>query len=299
MPNRHAVTAAEFIRNIGYWQNEALREPISITHHGRERLVLAAPDAFNTDRSRQGEHALQTVKADFAGVLEHLEEGFFVVDANLAIVSGNAAAAAFASRAPEELCGATIFDVMPQPLASVLADRIHRVQRARKSERFEASTFDGRHLSVRVFPGASGAGVLFLNLTEQFGLRRKLEHSDALDAAVRRCSALAAMRLDARSRIEAADEAFCAWSGFDVRDLVGHRFVDLVSAPERRVVGETIERAMRDGAGAELSLTLLGRRGEELATQLALSPVLTDFRPTGVQALLLMKGAAAPENRAA
>lgn len=297
MPNRNAVTAAEFIRNIGYWQNEALREPISITHHGRERLVLAAPTAFNVDRSKQSEQTLQVVKADQAGLLEHLEEGFLIVDANLSVVSGNAAAALFAGRAQEELRGATIFDLMPQPLASVLADRIHRLQRARKSERFEASTFDGRHLSVRVFPSASGAGILFLNTTEQFGLRRKLEHSDALDAAVQRCSSLAAMRLDARARIETADEAFCAWSGFDARDLVGHRFVDLVSAPERRVVGETIERAIRDGAGAELTLTLLGRRGEELSSLLALSPVLTDYRPTGVQALLVMKGRS--ENRAA
>ncbi|MGE0531368.1 MAG: hypothetical protein AB7G40_03200 [Hyphomonadaceae bacterium] len=48
MPSRISVSSADFIRNIGYWQNEALRQPISITHHGRERLVLAAPDALQT-----------------------------------------------------------------------------------------------------------------------------------------------------------------------------------------------------------------------------------------------------------
>ncbi|MEQ1492333.1 MAG: hypothetical protein ABL932_17455, partial [Terricaulis sp.] len=77
MPNRVSVSSAEFIRNIGYWQNEALRQPISITHHGRERLILAAPDAFeasaNTD---DGEKGLTQLRADVSAVKENLGDGY-------------------------------------------------------------------------------------------------------------------------------------------------------------------------------------------------------------------------------
>lgn len=45
MSTRAVVSAGEFVGNVGYWMSEALRRPVSITHHGRERLVLAQPSA--------------------------------------------------------------------------------------------------------------------------------------------------------------------------------------------------------------------------------------------------------------
>ncbi len=45
MSTRAVVSAGEFVGNAGYWMSEALRRPVSITHHGRERLVLAQPNA--------------------------------------------------------------------------------------------------------------------------------------------------------------------------------------------------------------------------------------------------------------
>lgn len=47
MSDRLSVSSADFVRNVGYWLNEALHRPVSITHHGRERLVLALPREFN------------------------------------------------------------------------------------------------------------------------------------------------------------------------------------------------------------------------------------------------------------
>ncbi|MCX7359855.1 MAG: hypothetical protein NT015_17165 [Alphaproteobacteria bacterium] len=38
------VTSGEFVREVGYWLNEALFEPVEITHHGKVRLVLAVPE---------------------------------------------------------------------------------------------------------------------------------------------------------------------------------------------------------------------------------------------------------------
>lgn len=43
MPLR--VPSGEFVRDVGYWLNEALREPVEITHHGKVKLRLAVPDA--------------------------------------------------------------------------------------------------------------------------------------------------------------------------------------------------------------------------------------------------------------
>lgn len=299
MPNRIAVSSAEFIRNIGYWQSEALRQPISITHHGRERLVLAAPDAFHIEASAQESSAAGALRSDYAVVLENLDEGFLAFDAQLNVVACNAVAQAFTGRATDDLRGVSVFECMPQPLASILADRLQRVLRGRKTERFDAGAFDGRQIEARVFPCSGGAAVLFHNVTEAFHLRRQIEQSEALRAAVQRHTLAAAVRLDGRARIEAADDAFCGWSGFQRDDVVSHRFVDLVSPPQRREVAELIERVLREGIARESSLTLIGKRGEELTGVLAAAPILTDSVAHGAQVLIVRNGKSNSESRAA
>jgi hypothetical protein len=50
MPDRIVVPAADFVRNIGHWQNQALEQPIAITYHGRERLILVSAKRFDEVR---------------------------------------------------------------------------------------------------------------------------------------------------------------------------------------------------------------------------------------------------------
>ena len=288
MTRRVAVSSADFIRNIGHWQSEALRKPISITHHGRERLVLAAPEEFSPAPSEAIDaNAVSLLRADQVAVLENLDEGFVSFDNELQIRTANAIAEAFLGRAREEMLGVSPHDFMPQPFASILSDRLHRVQRSRKAEAFEASAFEDRFLSVRVFPLSEGVGVLLRNVTGRHLLERRLEDSEALANAVRAHTAAAAIRLDARARIEGVDSSFCAWFGFSKGDVVGHRFVDLVVAPFRRGVAELIEAVLREPGARETPLTLLGKRGEEVSGVLSLAPVLTDFVPQGVSAVLI------------
>lgn len=40
------ITSAEFQRNFGRYQDVALKEPISITKNGRERIVVLSIDEF-------------------------------------------------------------------------------------------------------------------------------------------------------------------------------------------------------------------------------------------------------------
>jgi PAS domain-containing protein len=157
--------------------------------------------------------------------------------------------------------------------------------RSRKREELKAGSFDGRHLHMRVFPTSGGAAVLFHNTTEQHVLRQRLERGEALGDAVRRHSGAAAIRLDSRARVEAVDDLFCVWSGFSGGDIVGHRFVDLISQPLRRESGELLERVLREAVTAEISLILLGKRGDEMPGVLALAPIMIDCVAHGAQAL--------------
>lgn len=41
-----AITSAELQKKFGLYREKALKEPVSVTHHGRESLVLLAADEY-------------------------------------------------------------------------------------------------------------------------------------------------------------------------------------------------------------------------------------------------------------
>jgi prevent-host-death family protein len=49
------VTAAEFQRHFGRYQDEALTQPVAITRNGRERLVMISVDEYRRLRRRSRE----------------------------------------------------------------------------------------------------------------------------------------------------------------------------------------------------------------------------------------------------
>ena len=51
------VTSREFQRNFGRYRDEALKSPLSITHNGRDRLVVMSADEYERMK-RHGRQAL-------------------------------------------------------------------------------------------------------------------------------------------------------------------------------------------------------------------------------------------------
>jgi PHD/YefM family antitoxin component YafN of YafNO toxin-antitoxin module len=52
------VTSAELQRYFGRFRDRALREPVSVTHHGRDSLVLLSADEFARLKSLDSRQAL-------------------------------------------------------------------------------------------------------------------------------------------------------------------------------------------------------------------------------------------------
>lgn len=50
-----SVTAAEFQRHFGRYQDEALTQPVAITGNGRERLVVMSADEYRRPKRRDRE----------------------------------------------------------------------------------------------------------------------------------------------------------------------------------------------------------------------------------------------------
>jgi prevent-host-death family protein len=65
------ITAAELQNHFGKWRERAQREPVSITHHGRETLVVMSAEeyhrlkALDTRRSYYPHELPDHIKAEF------------------------------------------------------------------------------------------------------------------------------------------------------------------------------------------------------------------------------------------
>jgi PAS domain-containing protein len=184
MHDRVSVASSEFIRNVGYWQNEALRRPVGITHHGRERLVLATPEKYKASQGA-GEGHLTNGQFDAQIVLDNLEDGYVALNGSLRVAHANAAAATLIGRARDMMIGDGLGEVFPQPFAAILQEKLLRVMRARKPDAF-AATLNDTVVSIRAFPLSEGVGVLLGNRTEQHDQRVALGvGTAACDAANR------------------------------------------------------------------------------------------------------------------
>jgi len=291
MSDRVAVASADFIRNIGYWQSEALRCPISITHHGRERLILAAPERFNSpeEASQDAQRQHAALLTEQTALLENLDEGFIRFNTHFQIDAINAVAEAFLGLSRETARNRTAFDVFPDLLASLWRNHMDRVARTRKPESFDAEGAQGAHIRVRMFPMPEGVGCLFHNVTETINLRREREEGDALSKALERHAGVAVVRLDARGRIGAANDNFCRWSGFAESEVMGFRLVDLVAGARRAPVGAALERVMRERAPECVDVTIISKKGAEASGELALAPITTDFNTRGVLGVCLAR----------
>jgi len=295
MPDRVTVPSGEFIRNVGYWQGEALRRPIAITYHGRERLILAASETFRTSASGGDGAApdqLAALRADAAVMLENLEEAFFDFDSTLRAVNSNVVAEVFLGLSREDLRGALVDSLFPQPYAAILRDRIVRVMKTRKPELVDG-VVNGRHVSSRVIPLSSGVAVLLRNTTWQHEFRTKIEEADAVSVALSKARGMAVIHIDARARIERVSDKFCAWTGFRPEDLAGHKLTDIVRVDERRSIAESLERTLRDGEASDLVLNVVAKLGQQLQSDVVLAPVVTDYVPRGAIAICTFGGVTA------
>jgi prevent-host-death family protein len=64
------ITAAEFQRHFGRYQDDALTQPVAITRNGRERLVVISADEYRRLKRRDREVLLagELSDADLAAI---------------------------------------------------------------------------------------------------------------------------------------------------------------------------------------------------------------------------------------
>jgi PAS domain S-box-containing protein len=282
-----AVSAAEIIRNFGHWQAKALREPVVVTHHGRPRLMLVSVEAWE-DRLKAPAAAEPQEESDadavYPALLNHMTEGFVAYDHELNILAVNPAAEAFLERSSAELVGRHFSQAFPTAVRSITHERLQRVVRTGEAVHYEArSTVQpGRRIAVNAFPYRGGAGVVFVNTTDQERLGDNQDVYRALVDALEADAALAMGRLDARGRVLELQPQMADWLGMGEAELQGARLYDLVSPADRRRLLDAVEGVWEAHTPQTVEASFLRRNAEDMRLRLTFSAVLRDFTVQGV-----------------
>lgn len=285
-----SVAAAEVIRNFGHWQQQALEKPLTITHHGRARVMLISTETY--ERLRRMQSAPQAVSSDVEVLIDSMAEGFMQMDRELRIVNMNRVAEAYFGRRLSDVKGASFAD----PRIAAANDTVHKMSqsvltsREMVSYQIDSTVHLGRRLLVRTFPFGDGIASLFVNITEQERLRRDAENARALKSALGALRRVAVLCLNVHGHLQSADDALTELTGFTFEDLRPMRLLDCVAPADRRRAEAVYGELVASAKAGVVTVRVTVKSGEERLLKLAFVPVIRDAAQTG--AMLLISDAA-------
>lgn len=289
MSDRLRVTAAEFVRNVGYWQSQAMQRPVSISYHGKERLVLASSERFSqTSGEAEADTDIKRIAEVHLAVRDHAWSGYLALDENLIVFECNIAAAGLLNCTVDDVIGSPLSDHLPAPGGLIVDSHLQHVLRDKQADTLsgDPASFDGKAIYFKFIPVPHGVAVLMRNDAEFLRATQDVETLKATRRALALCGGVANVRLDARGRIAEADDALTSFVDFAKADVVGLRAIDLVSMGDRRRFSDALERVLHDKADRGLDLVLMRKSGGEQRVRACVTAILDDFNVTGACMLL-------------
>ncbi len=273
----NSVSAADISRNFGEWQSRALSAPVTITHHGRARLVLMSIE--ECERLRQaagapGAGGAWQGETHLHAVINQMRDGFLSFSDDLKIADANVAAELHLGVDRDRLVGQDLRDVVPRSRASIVWDHLCWVQRTRQPSEHQLRSVihEGRRMSFRLFPyGEAGVAMIFNSLEPAEEAGRLTRRFRALEALVRAGPDTALIRLNARGEVGATDPAFLNMTGFSEQQLLGLLLLDIVEPGSRTIFSRALNRTLKTGDPQRLVIAILGRSGERRQFAMCLS----------------------------
>lgn len=288
-----SVSAAEFVRRFGTWQEQIAADPLFVTHHGRRRLVMLSAASYDrlveeVPNEAAGDRDL-AVRHDI--LLDQMESGMVAVDAGLRVMQLNAAAASYFRISRDAAIGRPI-DADCRDLAESVA-RGHMARAISAGEVAQVDlpsvTHAGGWLRVRIFPYGAGAACLFRSIGAEQEMRRIAEAEAALRAALAAEGDIGIGQLTLRATFCDVDATLAGLAGFVRASLMQVRLVDILPLGRRVAAATAIEGVLTGGPAVAWESALLVNNGGERAVRIAAAPVRGSFAVDGAMVAIVAR----------
>lgn len=280
------------MRNIGHWQNQALEQPIAITYHGRERLILVSARQYGQARPANDHPEIDGAAPELQWLLDTISEGYVLQTRNLDIIRVNGVAAAMFNVAPAQMIGRKMSEMLPAAGGAVLAERAAMVLRTGRLDTFEGegAAFGNRFLSFQMAPVGDKIVTLVSNQTDRKIVEEGKEIGEAVCHAIAELPGIAGVRLNGFGRIVVVGDRFQAYSGFSATELNDVRLTDIMSQQHKRSFTDLFEQALSRNQTESLDVAFLLKKGDVAAARASIAPLPQSGSGAGAVVMVAFSG---------
>lgn len=255
-----SVAAAELVRNFAHWREVGAREPVLVTHHGRETHIFMGLERYE---SLAGSTAPVPGADRTRELANRIHQGFILCRPDLVIDHVNPVALAMTKRWDRQIEGKMLLDALPEFGGTVMEAHIrHSLSTGEESAADIPSPFrDDAWLHCETFAFAGGIAMLLRDITADMQRHRLADAKLALLKAMRMHAGVGYLRLSTRGFIEATDACFCALIGLPEDKLAGVHLPDLIELPSRPQMREALDQVLRGEGDRKVQTRLLTNAG--------------------------------------
>lgn len=285
-----SVTSAELVRHFGRWQDQAANQPVLVTHHGRDRVVLISALRYQELIAANTPAPVGTEpQVDMLGVLlEHVAQGFVAFRPDMTVSRINTTACAFLKAPREAVLGRKLDDWVFGIEDSFGYANLVRAATSGSTATFQMPSFayHDRTLECQTFPFEDGAACLFRDITDAIDARGRADTRTAAFAAMVAHGGIGRAKLSVRGTFTEVDETFAGFAGFAAKGLARARLTDILATQWRVKAADAIEGVLEGGTASAMDVQLLTKAGAERAVRIALSPIRNSGAPTGAMVIM-------------
>ncbi len=289
------VSAADFIRGFANWRLQSAREPVVVTHHGKDAHVLISLDDFRRLDSEASDVAgtADRLQQSLAGLIESIRDGVILIDRQWRIVAANPAACDMLERSCAAMIGAPLTTAVPRIERSMLAQHIIRLIDHR--ERFSGELPDilrpRQWLRIDLVPTPTGGAVILRDISGAIDDFAATDARAALLSAVEAQGSIGHARISVRGAVEAANDTLLVMLGVDAAAIRRVRFSALLAVGDRSGFSERLEALFRSGQPVCIASQMVTRDGDAIDVELTIAEVRGPYASDGAVVLVTRRAA--------
>jgi len=265
------VSAADFIRGFANWRLQAAREPVVVTHHGKDAHVLISLDDYR--KLAGGAASTDHLRDSLGSLVEAIRDGVIVVDRHMRIVSVNPAASDMLERSAADLLHQNLIDALPGVGTGVLLSHLNRMiaHRERFSGNLPGVLRPRQWLRVDLVPLPVGGALLMRDTSDMMEEVEVADARQALSDALGAHGAIGCAHISVREMIEDANSCLTGMVGVDPAAIRRVRFSALLAMRDRTAFADALEGVFRNSVPVRFAASLVTREGQAVPVTLSIA----------------------------
>ena len=279
--HRH-VAAADLVRNFAHWREIGSREPVFITHHGRETHVFMGTGLLEAIEAPPGAEVVGSPNRLFE-LADHVHQALLLCDGEFTVRYANPAILTLADQAQRPIDDMALWDALPQLAGTLVENHLrHTLMTGESGSADIPSPFRPEcWLNIQTQAIDGGVALLARDITTQVRQNRLADVKGAIMKAMAVHGGVGYVRLSARGFIEAADQVFCSMVNLPEARLTHIALADLVELSGRPNFRTELEDVLQGRGDRKLSARLLANNGQLVPLSIAIAALQGTYGTEG------------------